>query len=169
MRCCARWKRRPIPVNAITVAPPTWSSSSETSSGCSGDGDTAEHSSNPRFGGVRRRTLAGRANAGARRSQTSGAGPAKGWVPLPIFCAWLPGSGFEPPTGRETTVCSSAELPGKTPGYCAQLSENTQSICVFRVTAATHQLALLRAGAPARSKPDIASRSPIARSAPLPA
>ena len=77
MRCCARWKRRSIPANAITAGPPTWSSSSAISSGCSDGGEAAEHSSNPRFGGTRRRTLAGRANAGARRLQTSGAGPAK--------------------------------------------------------------------------------------------
>src|SRR4051812_25958638 len=27
---------------------------------------------------------------------------------------WLPGNGLEPSTGRETTVCSTTELPGNT-------------------------------------------------------
>src|ERR1700720_1124697 len=35
MHSCARWRRRPIPVNAITADRPTWSSSSAISSGCS--------------------------------------------------------------------------------------------------------------------------------------
>src|SRR5882724_3298134 len=35
MHSCVRWRRRPIPANAITAGRPTWSSSSPTSSVCS--------------------------------------------------------------------------------------------------------------------------------------
>src|SRR5271165_1871792 len=34
MRCCARWRRRPIAASAITAARPMWRSISPTSSAC---------------------------------------------------------------------------------------------------------------------------------------
>src|SRR5215510_7946886 len=40
MHSCVRWRRPPIPANAITAGRPTWSSSSAISSGCSA-GDEA--------------------------------------------------------------------------------------------------------------------------------
>src|SRR5215472_6236470 len=39
MHSCVRWKRRPIPANAITAGRPTWNSSSAISSGCSAGDD----------------------------------------------------------------------------------------------------------------------------------
>src|SRR5262249_23089867 len=40
MDSCVRWRRRPIPANAITAGRPTWNSSSPISSGCSDGGKT---------------------------------------------------------------------------------------------------------------------------------
>src|SRR5215471_1893866 len=39
MHSCVRWRRRPIPANAITAGRPTWNSSSAISSGCSAGDD----------------------------------------------------------------------------------------------------------------------------------
>src|SRR6516165_6565245 len=39
MYSCVRWRRRPIPANAITAGRPTWNSSSAISSGCSAGDD----------------------------------------------------------------------------------------------------------------------------------
>src|SRR5499426_1510623 len=41
MDSCVRWRRRPIPANAITAGRLTWSSSSATSSGCSAGDEAA--------------------------------------------------------------------------------------------------------------------------------
>src|SRR5262249_62015635 len=40
MDSCVRWRRRPIPANAITAGRLTWNSSSPISSGCSDGGKT---------------------------------------------------------------------------------------------------------------------------------
>src|SRR5215472_1718315 len=40
MHYCAKWRRHPIPANAITAGQLTWSSSSPISSGCSAGDET---------------------------------------------------------------------------------------------------------------------------------